>query len=268
MGRIAGWAILGALVGRGLAFFVPNLDPRRAWMAGGLGGGCAAVVFLIASLLGDIVGRLLGAALLGAFLGAAVALVETLFRQWWLEVRMGQKEVVHVSLGPTPVRIGSDNRACTIYARGARPLAAQYQVVDNRVMYLDYAAETSTAVEVGDQRTIGHVTVTVQGKASAARENEGDVAAEPGKPAKVMAAAPPPPRPKSKSAASADTAPASGPRTAPPPPAKPAAAPAPSKPLASSSGSPPPSAAGPILSAPPPPKPRSIRPIPPPDSNG
>ena len=161
VGRVLGWAILGALVGRGLAYFVPNLPPQRAWMAGGLGGGCAAVVFLIASLFGDSVGRLLGAALLGAFLGAVVALVETLFRQWWLEVRLGQKEVVQVSLGATPVCIGSDNRACTIYARGARPVAAKYEVVDNRVLCLDYATETCKAIEAGDQRTIGHVTVTV-----------------------------------------------------------------------------------------------------------
>ena len=259
LGRIAGWAILGGLVGRGLAFFVPNLDSRRAWMAGGLGGGCAAVVFIVASLFGDVVGRLLGAALLGAFLGAAVALVETLFRQWWLEIRMGEKEVVHVSLGSAPVRIGSDNRACTIYARGARPLAAQYQVVDNRVMYLDFAAETSTAVEPGDQRTIGHVTVTVQGKASATPEKKGDVSSEPGKPAKMMTAAPPPPRPKNKSGTSADAAPASGP--------KPATLPPPSKPSAPPAGKSPPSPSAPILSAPPPPKPRSIHPVPPPDSN-
>jgi Ca-activated chloride channel family protein len=274
VGRIVGWAILGALVGRGLAFFVPNLPPKRALIAGGLGGGCAAIVFIVTSIAGDGVGRLLGAAVLGAFLGMAVALVETLYRQWWLEVRMGEKEVIQVNLGATPVKIGSDNRACTIYARGVRPLAAQYQVQDNRVMFLDYATEIATEISVGDQRAIGHVTLTVRGKSTSEAESKTESSAPP---TQTVRAAPPPPKPKN---APADVTPQTPfpqpPKTSTPPPPpvpKPATQPNP----AVSPNSPPPKTGGAIFSAPPPPTaklpispgetPRTIRPIPPREEN-
>jgi Ca-activated chloride channel family protein len=297
LGRILGWAILGVLLGRGLAFFVPNLEPRRACIGGGIGGAAAAVAFLMASLLSDVVGRFLGAAILGAFIGMMIALMEAVFRKLWLEVRYGQKEVVRVSLGAVPVRIGSDNRTCTIWARGARPLAVQYQVVEGRVMCLDYATETSTVVQPGDQRVIGHVTVTVRAaheKAAAASADAAIAAPVPAAPAappparikspstppvSPAPAAPAPPAPAPAAVAPGATLPAPPPhkRAAPaadtpqPKPAAPAAPTAPATPVA------PATPAGSPLAPPPPPRkkqqsppapggqPRSIRPVPPPE---
>ncbi len=195
LGRIVGWTILGALVGRGLALFVPNLDPRRAWLGGGLGGGAAAVSFLVISLAGDLPGRLVGAAILGAFLGVMIALIEAAFRQWWLEVRYGQKEVVKVSLGPTPVRIGSNSRNCTVWAQDARPLALQYQLCENQVVCVDYATETSTVVKPGEERVVGNVTVTVRAATAPA---EGPAASSSVATPALRPVAPPPPPIKRK----------------------------------------------------------------------
>ncbi|MFM7368695.1 MAG: vWA domain-containing protein, partial [Sphaerospermopsis kisseleviana] len=62
VGRIAGWVILGALVGGGTKFFVPNLNLKNALIGGTIGGGIGASGFLItASIFGDILGRLSGA---------------------------------------------------------------------------------------------------------------------------------------------------------------------------------------------------------------
>ncbi|MHC4731836.1 MAG: vWA domain-containing protein, partial [Planctomycetota bacterium] len=60
--RMAGWVILGALLGRGMALVVPNLKPRRALLGGALGGAVGAAGFLwAAGALSDIAGRLTGA---------------------------------------------------------------------------------------------------------------------------------------------------------------------------------------------------------------
>jgi Ca-activated chloride channel homolog len=76
-GTLLGWGVLGALVGRGMAWFVPNLAPRRARTAGMVGGTLAAIAFLyVSATLTDILGRLLGASILGLSIGLLIAFVE------------------------------------------------------------------------------------------------------------------------------------------------------------------------------------------------
>ncbi|HPM85107.1 MAG TPA: hypothetical protein PLF81_30605, partial [Candidatus Anammoximicrobium sp.] len=152
----------GALVGRGMAFFVPDLDPKRVMLFGALGGSAGAAGYYFAgALLSDAAGRFLGAALLGLFLGLAVALVELAFRHAWLEVRFGEKEVIRVSLGQRPVRIGGDARHCTVYAAGARAITAEYRLQNGEVQCTDFATERTRPVRAGDQQKIGKLTVTV-----------------------------------------------------------------------------------------------------------
>jgi Ca-activated chloride channel family protein len=203
IGRIVGWTLLGGLIGRGLALFVPNLQPRYAWMGGSLGGAAAAVAFLFIAFLGDIPARLLGAAILGACIGLMVALFEAAFRELWLEVRFGTREVVNVSLGSSPVKIGSDSRSCTIYARGARPLAVGYRLDDAGVECIDYATEKSTRVQPGDERVVGNVTVTV--RASTTTQVANSVSKNTTRPS--VSAVPPPPQ-KAKDGAAVSTTPA------------------------------------------------------------
>lgn len=163
VGRITAWGVLGILLGYGTAQFVPNLLPRFAAMGGGVGGAFAAMAFMASSsLVGDAIGRLWGAAILGAFIGVMVALIESVTRAIWLEVRFGDREVVNVSLGMTPVTIGSDNRKSTIYARNSRPLAFRFQVEDGKVTCTDYSTESTTAVGVGHHLQIGTLGVTVR----------------------------------------------------------------------------------------------------------
>lgn len=163
VGRIAAWAILGALLGRGMAFFVPNLDRRRALIGGGVGGALGAIGFLWAAwTLGDVAGRLIGTAILGGCIGLMIALVEAVFREAWLEIRYGPREVRMVSLGPEPVSIGAD-RACTVYAANAAPVAGRYKLVRGEILYEDVVAARTERVNPGDRRGIGNLTVSVQG---------------------------------------------------------------------------------------------------------
>ena len=162
LGRIVGWTLMGTLAGWGLSWFVPNLGRVRGALGGAIGGAVGGLAFLVASVAAGSAGSLLGAAILGAAIGIMLALVEAAFRQAWLEVHYG-KEIVTVSLGTTPVKIGSDNRACQVYARGARPLAFQYTFADGHVTCVDFSTEKSTPVEPGYEQEIGGVRVVVRG---------------------------------------------------------------------------------------------------------
>lgn len=189
LGRVIGWTLLGTLVGLGLAWFVPNLDRSRAALGGAAGGVIGAIAFLLFSLVSGMLGALAGAAILGAAIGVMLAWVEAAFRQAWLEVHHGS-EVITVSLGAVPVRVGSDGRACQVYARGARPLAYQYTLKDGHVECVDFATEQSSFVAADSEQTVGGVRVIVRASHSMAA----------GGPAPRNISAPPPPRTQRPSA--------------------------------------------------------------------
>ena len=189
VGLLMGWALLGGLLGRGLAAFVPNLGNLPAILGGVVGGCAAAAGFLgMSSLCGDLPGRLFGAALLGFCIGAMIALVEAATRDYFLEVRYGLREIVKVTLGDTPVTVGGDGRVCTVFAPLApRPMVYKYWIVDKSVHLLDYTTEQARTIDVGDERTIGNVTLTVRSGTAPGCGHMGGAAG--------MTPAPPPPPP-------------------------------------------------------------------------
>jgi Ca-activated chloride channel family protein len=168
IGALIGWCVLGALVGEGMALFVPNLSPSRAWLGGSAGGGIGAMSFLLLSnipAVGDVLGRLIGAAILGLAIGLLIAIVEIAFRKAWLEVSYGPKETIHVNLGADRVSVGSDSKACKVFAFGTAPVALQYRIVGDEVECEDVVSGTKTIVQPGDKRSVGGVSVTVRSAA-------------------------------------------------------------------------------------------------------
>ncbi len=161
--RVVGWTILGGLAGAGLAFFIPNLKAVHGLAGGAIGGavGCVGYI-LVETLAGDLLGRLVGGLILGFCIGVMVAVVEAAFRRAWLEVRFGSRETITVNLGPEPVKVGGDGRACTVWARGAPPLALRYFVRNGQVICEDVPARSEAVVGDGDRREIGNVTLTVR----------------------------------------------------------------------------------------------------------
>ena len=111
---------------------------------------------------GSLIGRLAGGLVLGLFIGLMVAVVEAAFRRAWLEVRYGPREVVTVNLGAEPVKVGSDARACTVWARGAPEVALRYFIRDGKVICTDVPSRTEEVVRDGDTREAGNVTVVVR----------------------------------------------------------------------------------------------------------
>ncbi|MCX6925503.1 MAG: VWA domain-containing protein, partial [Verrucomicrobia bacterium] len=112
VGRIAAWSLLGALLGLGMTFFVPNLKTWRALLGGAIGGLVGSLGFLAgAGVVADVAGRLLGAGLLGFFIGLMIALAERLVREACLLVHWGPKETTTVNLGARTIILGSSPEA-------------------------------------------------------------------------------------------------------------------------------------------------------------
>jgi Mg-chelatase subunit ChlD len=275
--RVVAWTLLGGLAGWGLSLFIPNLRQVHGLAGGAIGGAVGAVGFIaVSSAVGtdtEWVARVVGGLLLGFCIGLMVAIVEAAFRRAWLEVRYGERETITVNLGPEPVKVGGDGRACTIWARGAPPLAFRYFIRDGRVICEDAPSRSESVVGNGDVREVGNVRVTVR---------TGATAAPPAPPPVPRAATPPrPPAPKaapmplddedpfpvpvSRPAAPAEAAPLSLdaddlPEQVPPP--RPAAPPVPAK------GAKPPAPPAPKPAAPAPPAPaRTSAPAGPRDPN-
>jgi len=172
-GRFAAWTLLGALVGLGMSSIVPNLDRRRAWVGGAIGGAIGVAGFLwIAKAMtdiaqwGDVLARLAGACVLGFAIGLMIALVDVVFRRVWLEVDYGNRETEDVTLGETPVSIGSDDGRCTIYAGGAKPIECRFRIDHNAIVCEDVESHVIEPVAPGTKRKIGKIEVTVCASAS------------------------------------------------------------------------------------------------------
>jgi hypothetical protein len=264
--RVFGWALLGGLAGAGLALFIPNMKLAHGLAGGAIGGAAGAVGFIVVSAAtGDLVGRLVGGLVLGFFIGLMVAIAETAFRRAWLEVRYGERETITVTLGPEPVKVGSDARACTVWARGAPAIAMRFFVRDGAVIFNDAVTGRESAVADGFEKEVGTLTVTVRTGSSAAAP-----AAAPARPKK------PPPKPTPAPMALDDddgfdlpmpvaASPPPAPKPAPPPPPVPTAT-APPKPPAPTPPRPPAPVAGskpampPAPAAPKPPAPSAPKP--------
>lgn len=256
-GFLVGWVLLGGLLGRGMAFFIPNLHGWKAAASGAVAGLLGALLFVLTTAPGrEWLGQLLGAGLLGFAIGAMVALVEIAFRKAWLEVRYGEREKITVNLGADPVLVGGDGRACAVFARGAPPVALRFWLEGGRVYCEDVPNRRQAEARLDQPLTVGALSLTV--RASSA-------------PAPADAPTPPTPAPPR---------PTVQPSVPQPPPARPAPPPAPAvavsppRPVAPSAPTIPASPSAPTIPAgqpqrtrepvpPTPPKPSGMPPQPP-----
>ncbi|OHY33750.1 hypothetical protein BCV63_04815 [Cylindrospermopsis raciborskii CS-508] len=162
-GWIAGWTLLGGLLGWGMGFFISNLQAKRAIMASGIGGFFGALAFLLVSdSAGDASGRLVGAVILGFFIGLMVVFVEVAFRTAWLEIQYNPKEIRTVNLGIDPVSIGSDAKACTIYVSNSPSVALRYRLNQGKILCEDVVNGVTQTLHPGDTQRVSNITVVVR----------------------------------------------------------------------------------------------------------
>ncbi|MEQ2006200.1 MAG: VWA domain-containing protein [Limisphaerales bacterium] len=164
-GQIIGWATLGALLGLGLAFAVPNLPGPRAALAGACGGVLGAIAFLaLTGWVGETLGRLLGAVVLGAAIGLVVALVERLAREAALIVHWHENERTVINLGAEPVILGSSPEAHLYLPKhkGFPPITAIVTFCNGRVQMENKLSNSTHTLAGGNKLQIGDLWIEIQ----------------------------------------------------------------------------------------------------------
>jgi uncharacterized protein YegL len=164
-GQVVGWAVLGALVGLGLAFAVPNLPAHRSALAGAGGGAVGALAFLALTVgAGETAGRLLGAAILGLTIGLVVALVERLAREAALVVHWHENERTVINLGAEPVILGSSPEAHLYLPKhkGFPPITAIVTFSDGRVQMENKLSNSTHTLAGGNKLQIGELWIEIQ----------------------------------------------------------------------------------------------------------
>ncbi|PAW77066.1 MAG: hypothetical protein B9S33_20420 [Pedosphaera sp. Tous-C6FEB] len=164
-GQLVGWSLLGALLGFGLAFFIPNLPKFRAGFAGLVGGGLGAMAFLFAlAKSGEVSGRLVGAAILGLTIGLVVALVERLAREAALIVHWHENERTVINLGAEPVILGSSPEAHLYLPKhkGFPPVTAIVTFREGRVQMENKLSNSTHTLASGNKLQIGELWIEIQ----------------------------------------------------------------------------------------------------------
>ena len=159
LSRIVAWGLFGAMIGFGSSFVVPNLGRTRGLLGGAAGGVLGALGFIACgAVVGDFIGRLVGMMTVGFAIGALIAIVEAAFRTAWLEIRQGV-EVRTVNLGPEPVSIGSDARACTVYVRGAPSRAFRYWLDHGKAICEDLTNGQRNEMRPGEAQALAGIEI-------------------------------------------------------------------------------------------------------------
>jgi len=161
IGKLLGWGLLGGLLGRGMAFYIPNLDKNRSLPGAALGGVLGACCFLVtARLFGEIVGRLAGTMILGGAVGFMIGMVEVAFREAWLTVCYGRGETARVNLGTEPITVGS-GADDTIFAPEAPQAAWQFYLCSGRI-YCEHGPSGRTEIiRPGNKKIVGKAAIYV-----------------------------------------------------------------------------------------------------------
>lgn len=158
------WGIAGALVGLALSVRIPNLSKIRGLIGGFLGGivGCG-MFYVVSALATAAIGRPIGCAAIGFAIGLMIVVSESLFREAWLEIQYGPKESRTVSLGRTPICVGSDVSRCAVFVSGMGAVARRYVLRFRVITCEDPSTGRKRTARPGDTETLGNVTVIVRG---------------------------------------------------------------------------------------------------------
>ncbi len=157
------WSLMGGLLGWRLSTAIPNLGLRRGVAAGTLGGFLGGLAFIFAGLfLSAALGRMIGIGLLGAALGLAIVVIEALFREAYLEVIWGPKEVTYVTLGTIPVFIGGGDDHVRVM--GLPQNAASVVLNQGKIHYADNAGGKRIELKDGSKLQIGSITIVIKAK--------------------------------------------------------------------------------------------------------
>lgn len=162
--RIIAWSILGILLARGMALFIPNLKPIPVMISGGIGGAIAASGFVSAAyVFADIPARFLGAIILGFAIGVMVGITEYV-KKAWLIVHWGPKDSSIINLGDEPILVGSSNKA-HVYLPKSENFPEEMGTItfiNGEITFHNKATGDKQVLRDGNKWNIGTVTIEVR----------------------------------------------------------------------------------------------------------
>jgi Ca-activated chloride channel family protein len=153
------WGLMGALSSRSMSRHIANFNKKWAFWGGFAGGVFACIVFLtISGYIGELAGRLFGAFLLGLCVGSMVGIVETVFRDAWLNVIYAPNEITRVNLGANAVTFGT-GETDTVFVRGASVAALGFKLQNGTVFCTEN--RQTRAVSIGEKIPLARITIEV-----------------------------------------------------------------------------------------------------------
>ena len=167
LGRFVGWSIAGAVVGIAVSKVVPNLMPKTAAIAGGVGGagGCGLMYILSSFEIGTMT--------TGASIGLAIALAEGAFRSSWLDIIISTKKgkevsqrTASVTLGEKPILFGctSDVDVKLLEMDGAQAHFAKVELKNSKVYLTDLSNNKVHEISVNQEFNISNAAITLRSK--------------------------------------------------------------------------------------------------------
>ncbi|GHU59333.1 hypothetical protein FACS189444_4450 [Spirochaetia bacterium] len=162
------WGVMGTGLGLSAALYVPNYPPKRAALAGAIGGTLGGIIYVAMMGVG-VLGTLIGIIVLGAAIGLAISYIEEALREAWLTIIWGPKETTTVALGVKPVSFGS-SREVDIYLpqkRGeppALPIRAIIKIENSKIVMEDRLTNQDGQLHDGDKINLGRVSIVVHTK--------------------------------------------------------------------------------------------------------
>lgn len=162
--RLASWSLLGAIIGLAISRGVPNYPSNRALLGGLIGGLAGGFAFIVMGYIGsDSIARVVGAGIIGFFIGLMISLLEEILREAWLIVEWNAKEKTHISLGETPIVIGSSSDA-HIYLSDFPSIVATIRLEKGEIKFEDKAKNKISVLKNDSKIQLGAINITVKAK--------------------------------------------------------------------------------------------------------
>ena len=164
--QAACWGIFGCLLGWNLSRSNRNMGPRRALIAGAIGGFVGDWGFqFIALVIPETLGRMFGFGIIGAALGLTLILVEERYRSAFLEVHWAPNESSEFTLGNIPVFIGG-GREDDVYVNGIPPHAMSLWMEKGTVKGTYHVTGDNKELQDGSPIKLGKVEMIVRIKST------------------------------------------------------------------------------------------------------